>query len=111
MTELFTCSLLFFIYRLEKDMQSQVAAIAAEVQHKVNQKIPEATRLALEENTEVKARLSQLSEHTLVLMRENGALRDHKSQLSLDVDSLEEMFREVSRQSCIRKKVRGKYPE
>uniref|UniRef100_A0A3Q3X8Z4 Cilia- and flagella-associated protein 157 n=1 Tax=Mola mola TaxID=94237 RepID=A0A3Q3X8Z4_MOLML len=75
--------------RLEKEIQSQVEVMAAEVHRKVNQRIPEVTRLALEENTEVKARLSQLSEHALVLMEENYTLQDRKSQLSVDVENLE----------------------
>lgn len=85
--------------------------MAAEVHRKVNQRIPEVTRLALEENTEVKARLSQLSEHALVLMEENYTLQDRKSQLSVDVENLEGMFSEVSHQSCIHKRVGGRLSE
>ncbi|XP_031161807.1 cilia- and flagella-associated protein 157 [Sander lucioperca] len=91
--------------RLEKEMESHVAAMAAEVQHLVDQKVPETTRLALQENSEVKAQISQLSEQTHVLMEENSALRDRKSRLSVDVDILEQMLSETSRKSCIRKKV------
>lgn len=87
-----------------------MAAMADEVQHLVDQKVPETTRLALQENTEVKARYSQLSEQAQVLMGENFALRDLKSQLSVDVDNLEQMLSETSRQSCIRKKVRKRLP-
>lgn len=83
-----------------------MAAMAAEVQHLVDQKVPETTRLALQENSEVKAQISQLSEQTHVLMEENSALRDRKSRLSVDVDILEQMLSETSRKSCIRKKVR-----
>ncbi|XP_070759876.1 cilia- and flagella-associated protein 157-like [Enoplosus armatus] len=91
--------------RLEKEMESHVAAMAAQVQHLVDQKVPETTRLVLQENTEVKARFSQLSEQAQVLMGENAALRDRKSRLSVDVDLLEQMLSETSRKSCIRKKV------
>ncbi|XP_070820786.1 cilia- and flagella-associated protein 157-like [Chaetodon trifascialis] len=91
--------------RLEKEVEGHVAAMAAEVQHLVDQKVPETTRLALQENTEVKAQFSLLSEQAQVLMGENSALRDRKSQLSVDVDILEQMLSETSRQSCIRKKV------
>lgn len=87
-------------------MQRNAVAMAAEAQHVLNQKVPETTRLA-RENTEVKARFSQLSEQILALMGENSALRDRKSQLSVDVDILEQMLSEMSRQSCIRKKVGG----
>ncbi|XP_071340021.1 cilia- and flagella-associated protein 157-like [Trachinotus anak] len=91
--------------RLEKEMESHVAAMAAEVQQLVDLKVPETTRLALQENTEVRAQLSQLSEQTHVLMKENSALQDRKSKLSVDVDILEHMISELSRTSCIRKKV------
>ncbi|CAI5649186.1 unnamed protein product [Oreochromis niloticus] len=91
--------------RLEREMESHAAAMAAEVQLLVDQKVPETTRLALQENTEVKARVGQLSEQVQVLMEENAALRGCKSQLSVDVENLEEMLRETSRTSCVRKKV------
>ncbi|XP_069034602.1 cilia- and flagella-associated protein 157-like [Embiotoca jacksoni] len=91
--------------RLEKELESHVAAMAAEVQHLVDQKVPETTRLALEENAEVKARFSHLSEKTDVLWKENAALRDRKSQLKVDVDILEETLSKTSRTSCIRKRV------
>lgn len=87
-------------------MENQVAAMAAEVQHRVDQKVPETTRRALQENTEVKAQLDELSEHTHVLMKQNSALMDRKSKLRVDVDILEHMVSELSRTSCVRKKVR-----
>lgn len=91
--------------RLEQEMEGKVATMAAEVQDLVTQKISKTTKLVIEENAEVKAQFSQLSEEALVLMGENSTLRDRKSQLSVDVDILEQMLSEMSRQSCIRKKV------
>nr|XP_040050733.1 cilia- and flagella-associated protein 157-like [Gasterosteus aculeatus aculeatus] len=91
--------------RLEEEMETHVASLAAEVQHLVDQKVPETTRSALQENTEVKARLGLLSQQTLSLMGENSSLRDRKTRLGVDVDILEQMLKETSRQSCVRKKV------
>ncbi|KAM7391135.1 hypothetical protein PAMP_021849 [Pampus punctatissimus] len=91
--------------RLEKEMESHVADMAAQVQHLVDQKVPETTRSAVQENKEVKAQFSQLSQQARVLVEENAALRDKKSQLSMDVDILEQMLSGISRESCIRKKV------
>lgn len=88
-------------------METHVASLAAEVQHLVDQKVPETTRSALQENTEVKARLGLLSQQTLSLMGENSSLRDRKTRLGVDVDILEQMLKETSRQSCVRKKVTG----
>ncbi|XP_029366201.1 cilia- and flagella-associated protein 157-like [Echeneis naucrates] len=90
--------------RLEKEMESHMAAMAAEVQQLADQKIPETTRAALLENAEVRAQLSQMSEQAQVLMKENSALQDRKTQLRMDVEILENMLSEMSRKSCFRKK-------
>ncbi|KAL3054483.1 hypothetical protein OYC64_017426 [Pagothenia borchgrevinki] len=91
--------------RLEKEMESHVAVMAAEVQQLVEQKVPEAARSALQENAEVRSLISQLSEQNHDLMEENFALRERKGRLRVEVENLEEMLRETSRQSCVHKKV------
>uniref|UniRef100_A0A8D3C012 Cilia- and flagella-associated protein 157 n=1 Tax=Scophthalmus maximus TaxID=52904 RepID=A0A8D3C012_SCOMX len=88
-----------------KEMESHAAATAAQLGHLVDQRVPEATRRALRENAEASARCGQLSEQAHALMKENAALRDRKSQLAVDVDILEQMLGELSRKSCVRKKV------
>ncbi|KAM6930873.1 cilia- and flagella-associated protein 157-like [Xenentodon cancila] len=90
--------------RFEKEMENHVAAMEAEVQHLVNQKLPETTRLALQDIVELKACYNQLSEHAQLLTVENSALRQQKSQLIMDVDILEQMLRKTSRMSCIHKR-------
>lgn len=76
-----------------------------EVEHLVNLRVPEEVRSVKKKTMEVKAQFSQLSEHALVLTEENSALRERSSQLSVDVGNLEQMLKDVSRQSCIHKKV------
>lgn len=76
-----------------------------EFEHLVNLRVPEAVRLVMKETMEVKAQFSQLSKHALVLTEENSALRERRSQLSVDVGNLEQMLKEMSRQSCVQKKV------
>lgn len=98
---------LFPFHRLEKEMESLEVAMAVEVQQLVNQKLPETTRLTMEENMQVKTRFNQLSEEVVVLMSENTALRANKTQLSVNVSTLEKMVSEVSRQNALRKKVGG----
>lgn len=98
---------LFPVHRLEKEMESLEVAMAVEVQQLVNQKLPETTRLTMEENMQVKTRFNQLSEEVVVLMSENTALRANKTQLSVNVSTLEKMVSEVSRQNALRKKVGG----
>ncbi|XP_029960803.1 cilia- and flagella-associated protein 157-like [Salarias fasciatus] len=91
--------------RLERQLELHMTAMAAEVQQQVEQKVPESTRLALQENLEVKERLGRLSQHVQVLTEENAALRDGRRRLSVDLEVLEQMLSETTRTSCIRKKV------
>ncbi|XP_029016774.1 cilia- and flagella-associated protein 157 [Betta splendens] len=91
--------------RLEKEMESHMAAMSEKVQKQVDQNLPEATRMALQENTELKVQLNQMSELAKNLMKKNSALQGCKNQLRLDVELLEKMMSEVSRQSCVHKKV------
>lgn len=95
----------FHVCRLEKETESRAASMRTEVEHLVNLRVPEAVRSVMKETMEVKAQFSQLSEHALVLTEENSALRERRSQLSVDVGNLEQMLKEVSRQSCVQKKV------
>ncbi|XP_028269818.1 cilia- and flagella-associated protein 157 [Parambassis ranga] len=87
--------------RMEKEMESRMAAMALQVQQQVDQKVPEVTR----ENMEVKARFNQLSQKAKGLMVQNAALQGSKSQLRVDLDILEQALSEMSRTSCTRKKV------
>uniref|UniRef100_A0A3Q2V521 Cilia- and flagella-associated protein 157 n=1 Tax=Haplochromis burtoni TaxID=8153 RepID=A0A3Q2V521_HAPBU len=84
--------------RLEREMESHAAAMAAEVQLLVDQKVPETTRLALQENAEVKARVGQLSEQVQILMEENAALRGCKSQLRIHSKSIPNSLHQVVEQ-------------
>lgn len=98
-------TLRFHVCRLEKETESRAASMQTEVERLVNLRVPEAVRSVRKETMEVKAQFSQLSEHALVLTGENSALRERGSQLSVDVGNLEQMLKDVSRQSCIHKKV------
>lgn len=95
----------FHVCRLKKETENRAASMQAEVDHLVNQRVPEAVRSAMKETVEVKAQFSLLSKHALVLTEENSALRERRAQLSVDVGNLEQMLKEVSRHSCVQKKV------
>lgn len=77
----------------------------AEAQCLVNQKLPETTRLVIQDNKELKARFSKLSDYAQGLVEKNTALQKRKTELSLDVGNLEQMLSEVSRKNAIHKKV------
>ncbi|KAJ0067775.1 hypothetical protein NL108_010448, partial [Boleophthalmus pectinirostris] len=89
----------------EKKLEGHVANMEAEVQSLVNQKLPETTSLALEQNKELRERFIQLSQHTQELLERNTALQKIKTGLKLDVENLEQMFKEVSRNNCVQKRV------
>lgn len=91
---------------MEKELESRTAAMVLQVQQQVDQKVPEATREALQENMEVKARFDQLSHKAKGLMVQNASLRGSESRLRADLDVLEQALSEMSRTSCTRKKAR-----
>uniref|UniRef100_M4AMB9 Cilia- and flagella-associated protein 157 n=1 Tax=Xiphophorus maculatus TaxID=8083 RepID=M4AMB9_XIPMA len=95
--------------RLEEELEREVAAMSAQVQHLVEQKLPEATRSVLQENSELQSLLGRLSAVSRSLQRENAALRERKKQLSIDTDILEETLRRAARAGCMRQKVRGRF--
>ncbi|XP_032433818.1 cilia- and flagella-associated protein 157-like [Xiphophorus hellerii] len=90
--------------RLEEELEREVAAMSAQVQHLVEQKLPEATRSVLQENSELQSLLGRLSAVSRSLQRENVALRERKKQLSIDTDILEETLRRAARAGCMRQK-------
>uniref|UniRef100_A0A3B5LTY2 Cilia- and flagella-associated protein 157 n=1 Tax=Xiphophorus couchianus TaxID=32473 RepID=A0A3B5LTY2_9TELE len=95
--------------RCKEELEREVAAMSAQVQHLVEQKLPEATRSVLQENSELQSLLGRLSAVSRSLQRENAALRERKKQLSIDTDILEETLRRAARAGCMRQKVRGRF--
>uniref|UniRef100_A0A3B3ULM3 Cilia- and flagella-associated protein 157 n=1 Tax=Poecilia latipinna TaxID=48699 RepID=A0A3B3ULM3_9TELE len=95
--------------RCKEELEREVAAMSAQVQHLVEQKLPEATRSVLQENSELQSLLGRLSALSRSLQRENAALRERKKQLSVDTDILEETLRRAARASCMHQKVRGRF--
>ncbi|XP_017288606.1 cilia- and flagella-associated protein 157 [Kryptolebias marmoratus] len=90
--------------RFEEELERRAAAEEATVQHLVEEKLPEASRVVLQENLQVKAFFRQLSEQKQVLMEDNAALREQTSRLSVDLEILEQTVRQTSRTNWIRKK-------
>ncbi|XP_012735252.2 cilia- and flagella-associated protein 157 [Fundulus heteroclitus] len=90
--------------RLEEEMESEVAAMLAKVEHLVELKLPERTRCVLQENTQLKVRFSQLCEVARSLQEENASLREHQRRLRIDTEILEQTVRQTARISCRRRK-------
>ncbi|XP_061671996.1 cilia- and flagella-associated protein 157-like [Syngnathoides biaculeatus] len=90
--------------RLEKELEAQATARAAEVELLVDRKLPEASKRATLENQEMKVRYAQLSEKAHQLAGENHTLRQKTGRTATDVAILEETVAKMARQSCVRKK-------
>ena len=88
-------------------MENHEVNMALNVQRLVAQQLPEETKQAFEDNAELLARCSHLSQQAEALIRENSALQEHKSKHSVDSDILEQMNRDLSRRACVHRKVRG----
>ncbi|XP_034026696.1 cilia- and flagella-associated protein 157 [Thalassophryne amazonica] len=91
--------------RLKNELDSQMAAMDAQVQHLVDQKVLEKTREVLQESKEAKSHFNLLSDQNQVLLKENKVLRQLKNRLSINMDILEQTISEITHKSCIRKKV------
>ncbi|XP_053725722.1 centromere protein F-like isoform X2 [Synchiropus splendidus] len=88
--------------RVEKEMEHR---LEARIQDLWDNKVPKRTKLALEENLELKGQFTQLSEKQSVLLKENLALKDRTNRLKRDVDNMENTLSQKSRKSCVQRKV------
>ncbi|XP_042580687.1 cilia- and flagella-associated protein 157-like [Cyprinus carpio] len=82
--------------RLKKDMLQHVAAVAAEFQQVSDQKMPETTKRAMQEN---------LSDKTKELLKENNDLRAREKQLKIENAITELLLHEITKKNVANQKV------
>ncbi|XP_060763898.1 cilia- and flagella-associated protein 157 [Neoarius graeffei] len=92
-------------YRLKKEMQQHVAAVATEFRKASDQKMPETTKRAIRENVLVTTRLRQISDKSKELMAENDALNAREKQLKRELEIMEPLLNEMTRKSLANQKV------
>lgn len=86
-------------------MLEHVAAVAAEFRRESDQKMPETTKRALQENLSVTAQLKHLSDKTKELLKENDALRVREKQLKIENETVEPLLHEITRKNVSNQKV------
>ncbi|XP_051541886.1 cilia- and flagella-associated protein 157-like isoform X2 [Myxocyprinus asiaticus] len=91
--------------RLKKEMLEHVAAVAAEFRRVSDQKMPETTMRAMQENLAVTAQLKQLNDKTKELLKENDALRAREKQLKIENGIAEPLLNEMTRKNIANQKV------
>ncbi|XP_043094701.1 cilia- and flagella-associated protein 157-like [Puntigrus tetrazona] len=91
--------------RLKKEMLQHVAAVAAEFRRVSDQKMPETTKRAMQENLSVTAQLQQLSDKTKELLKENNDLRAREKQLKIENAINEPLLHEITKKSVANQKV------
>lgn len=94
-------------------MLQHVAAVAAEFRRVSDQKMPETTMRAMQENLSVTAQLQLLSDKTQELLKENDALRARERQLKLENGITEPLLHEITKKNVANQKVANlaqKYP-
>ncbi|CAM4537924.1 unnamed protein product [Leuciscus chuanchicus] len=91
--------------RLKKEMLQHVAAVAAEFRRVSDQKMPETTMRAMQENLSVTAQLQLLSDKTQELLKENDALRARERQLKIENGITEPLLHEVTKKNVANQKV------
>ncbi|KAB5528497.1 hypothetical protein PHYPO_G00140850 [Pangasianodon hypophthalmus] len=92
-------------YRLKKEMQQHVAAVAAEFHKVSDKKMPETTKRAIYENMLVMNQLRQISDRSKELMAENDALNAREKQLKIEMEIMEPLLDEMTRKSLANQKV------
>ncbi|KAI7812454.1 hypothetical protein IRJ41_002077 [Triplophysa rosa] len=91
--------------RLKKEMLEHIAAVAAEFRRESDQKMPETTKRALQENLSVTAQLKHLSDKTQELLKENDALKAREKQLKIENETVEPLLHEITRKNVTNQKV------
>ncbi|KAK9974323.1 hypothetical protein ABG768_022427 [Culter alburnus] len=91
--------------RLKKEMLQHVAAVAAEFRRVSDQKMPETTMRAMQENLFVTAQLQKLSDKTQELLKENDALRARERQLKIENGITEPLLHEITKKNVANQKV------
>ncbi|KAK2845630.1 hypothetical protein Q7C36_010484 [Tachysurus vachellii] len=92
-------------YRLKKEMQQHVAAVATEFRKVSDKKMPETTKRAIHENILVTTQLRQISDRSKELMMENDALMAREKQLKREIEIMEPLLNEMTRKSLSNQKV------
>ncbi len=86
-------------------MLQHVAAVAAEFRWLSDQKMPETTKRAMQENLSVTAQLQQLSDKTKELLKENDDLRAREKQLKIENAITEPLLHEITKKNVANQKV------
>ncbi|XP_053510284.1 cilia- and flagella-associated protein 157 isoform X2 [Ictalurus furcatus] len=92
-------------YRLKKEMQQHVAAVATEFHKVSDKKMPETTKRAIHENMLVTSQLRQISDRCKELMVENDALNAREKKLKREMEIMEPLLNEMTRKSLANQKV------
>ncbi len=90
-------------------MLQHVAAVAAEFRWLSDQKMPETTKRAMQENLSVTAQLQQLSDKTKELLKENDDLRAREKQLKIENAITEPLLHEITKKNVANQKVASLY--
>ncbi|XP_056601098.1 cilia- and flagella-associated protein 157 [Triplophysa dalaica] len=91
--------------RLKKEMLEHVAAVAAEFRRESDEKMPETTKRALQENLSLTAQLMHLSDKTKELLKESDALKAREKQLKIENETMEPLLHEITRKNVANQKV------
>lgn len=86
-------------------MLEHVAAVAAEFRRESDQKMPETTKRALQENLSVTAQLKHLSDKTKELLKEIDVLKAREKQLKIENETVEPLLHEITRKNVANQKV------
>ncbi|XP_056136259.1 cilia- and flagella-associated protein 157 [Lampris incognitus] len=91
--------------RLEEEMQRRMAAKEVELRDQLGRQMQDTTARAIHENMAYRVQLGQLSEQNCALLGENRAACSKEQQLRLEVEVLESILKQITRQNRSQLKV------
>ncbi|XP_065140425.1 cilia- and flagella-associated protein 157 isoform X2 [Paramisgurnus dabryanus] len=91
--------------RLKQETLQHLVDAAEEFRRVSDQKMPETTMRAMQENLSVAAHLKHLSDQIEELLKENNALRAKGKQLKIENKTMEPLLNEITRKNVANQKV------
>ena len=87
-------------------MVSKVNSVAAEFRKVSDLQMVETTKRTIRENVSISQQLGRMSEKTMVLLRENEALRMKEKEMARHLELIETSEREMTRKKISNQKAR-----
>lgn len=95
----------FVVYRMKKEMIAKVNSVAAEFRKVSDIQMAETTKRTIRENVSINQQLTNVSDKTMELIKENEKLKKKEKELTTELEILEAHVKELTRKNVSNQKV------